>query len=174
MFQQSCRRSPDKVIIYRTVRYVVQFKRKKGGAFSRRALSVFQLFLILRDVYYPIGVSIVLINDTSFRWRESTKIKILIGFLIYGVIVGSLTAWWWHISDNVFLPNIAGALFGDAVYEYSINFLGDPHSAQAHYTIPWILRLPQVYVPVSIVFWGLSGLVIQLAHNAHQIKRMAK
>lgn len=92
------------------------------------------------------------------------KNKILIGLLIYGVIVGSLTAWWWHISDNVFLPNIAGTLFGDEVYKYSIDFLGDPHSAQAHYTISWILRIPQVHVSVSIVFYGLFGLVIQLAH----------
>ena len=80
-------------------------------------------------------------------------------------MVGFLSVWWWHFSDNIFLPNIPGVLLGDEVYVHSIDFLGDPSSAQAHYTIPWILRIPQVYVPVSILFWGLLGLIIQVAHN---------
>lgn len=91
----------------------------------------------------------------------SAKSRLLVGFLAYGVIVGFLSAWWWGHSDNVFFPNIPGVLLGDLAYDLSIRFLGDPHSSQAHYTIPWILRIPQVYVPVSVLFWGVMGLVIR-------------
>jgi len=94
---------------------------------------------------------------------SSTKTRLLVGFLAYGVIVGLLSAWWWGISDNVFFPNIPGMLLGDLVYNLSIKYIGDPHSSQAHYTIPWILRIPQVYVPVSVLFWGVMSLAIRAA-----------
>lgn len=96
---------------------------------------------------------------------STLKAKIVIGFLIYGVIVGLLSAWWWRFSDNIFLLNIPGVLLGHKVYELSIYCLGDPGSPQAHYTIPWILRIPQVYIPVSMLFWGMIGLAIQMAIN---------
>ncbi len=94
---------------------------------------------------------------------QSAKSKILVGFLVYGVAVGLLSVWWWGISDSVFLPNIPGALLGDRVYDIAIKYLGDPHSPQAHYTIPWILRVPQVYFPVSVLFWGVVGVAIRSA-----------
>jgi hypothetical protein len=94
--------------------------------------------------------------------REPTmKSKILKGFLAYGVAVGLLSYWWWHFSDNLFLLNVPGDLLGYLVYDLSIKFLGNPFSPQAHYTIPWILRIPQVFVPVSLFFWGILGLAIQ-------------
>ena len=93
------------------------------------------------------------------------KSKVLVGFLIYGIVVGLLSYWWWHISDNLFLLNIPGELLGYEVYDLSINFLGDPFSPQAHYTIPWFLRIPQVFVPVSVIFWGMIGLAIQMAYS---------
>lgn len=83
------------------------------------------------------------------------------GFLTYGVVVGLLSYWWWHISDNLFLLNIPVELLGYKVYDISIRFLGDPFSPQAHYTIPWVLRIPQVFVPISVLFWAMIGLVIQ-------------
>lgn len=93
------------------------------------------------------------------------KYKIFAGFLIYGFIAGILSAWWWGVSDSVFLFNIPGVLLGDEVYSYSILFIGDPGSPQAHYTIPWILRVPQVYVPVSLMFWGLVGGLAQIINT---------
>lgn len=99
------------------------------------------------------------------------KKRIFIGFLIYGIVVGLLSTWWWQISDSLFLPNLPGQLLGDEVYVHAINSLGNPQSAQAHYTIPWGLRIPQVYVPVSIIFWGLVGLIIQIVHNRLKRKR---
>lgn len=92
------------------------------------------------------------------------KSKILISFIVYGSVVGLLSTWWWNISDNVFLPNIPGVLLGDEAYTISIKLMGNPSSPQAHYSIPWVLRVPQVYVPVSIIFWGLIGLFIQITY----------
>lgn len=64
----------------------------------------------------------------------------------------------------MFLPNIPGELLGERVYDLSIKILGDPHSPQAHFTIPWVLRIPQVFVPISVLFWSIIGLVIQMIH----------
>lgn len=93
------------------------------------------------------------------------KVKILIGFLAYGLIVGVLSTWWQGVSDSIFLLNIPGVMLGDEAYHLAIRYLGDPSSPQAHFTIPWILRINQVYAPVSIIFWGLIGLVVQLIYN---------
>ena len=94
---------------------------------------------------------------------KSVKIKILMVFLVYGVAVGLLSIWWWGISDNVFFPNVPGMLLGDLVYNLSIKYVGNPTSPHPHYTIPWILRIPQVYFPVSILFWGIIGILIRWA-----------
>ena len=88
--------------------------------------------------------------------------KLFTFLVVYGLVVGFISVWWWHYSDNLFFPNIPGMLIGDNAYSLSINLLGDPSSSQAHYSIPWVLRLPQIYVPVSIVLWGLVGLIIQV------------
>ena len=97
------------------------------------------------------------------------KARILTGFLIYGLVVGVLSVWWDGIYDMIFPLNIPGVILGDGTYGLAIRYLGDPNSPHAHYTIPWILRINQVYVPISIIFWGLTGLIIQLIYN--RIKR---
>ena len=93
------------------------------------------------------------------------KARIVTGFLIYGLVVGILSVWWDGISDTLFPPNIPGVLLGGGTYGLAIRYLGDLSSPQAHYTIPWILRINQVYVPVSIIFWGLVGLLFQLSYK---------
>ena len=97
--------------------------------------------------------------------KQAQENKILSIFLAYGITIGFLSVWWWYVSDNLFLANIPAVLIGDQIYTTSINIFGNPYSVQAHYTIPWILRTPQVYVSVSIVFWGLLGFVVQLVHK---------
>lgn len=94
---------------------------------------------------------------------QSIKSNILGIFLIYGIIVGILSSWWWSISDNFFLLNIPGELIGYQVYSLSIKVFGDPMSPQAHYTIPWLLRIPQVFVPVSTIFWIIIGVFVNAA-----------
>jgi len=90
---------------------------------------------------------------------EIMKKIIITGFIIFGTVVGLIAVWFRQNTDTVFLLNIPGTLLGDAAYALSIRFFGDPHSSQAHYTIPWLFRIPQVYVPASIFFWGLVGTI---------------
>ncbi len=82
---------------------------------------------------------------------------IIAGFIVYGTVVGFIAVWFRQNTDTVFLLNIPGTLLGDTIYGLSIRSFGDPYSSQAHYTIPWLFRIPQVYVPVSILLWGLIG-----------------
>jgi hypothetical protein len=93
------------------------------------------------------------------------KSKILFFFLLYGICVGFLSLWWWNFSDNLFLLNIPGMLLGDILYDISIYLIGDPFSPQAHSTIPWVFRIPQVYVFVSILFWGIIGVIFERLRN---------
>jgi hypothetical protein len=88
-------------------------------------------------------------------------VRISIGFVIYGVVVGLLSVAWHGAGREVPLPlNIPGELLAYSVYERAIQWLGNPGSPQADLSIPWLLRLPQVYVVASTVFWGLAGLVV--------------
>ena len=87
------------------------------------------------------------------------KAKILLSFLIYGLLVGIFSVWWRGVSDAIFVFNIPGVLLGDEVYSLSIFYLGDPNSPQAHYSILWILRIPQVYIP-----GGMVGSLVQLVY----------
>ncbi len=89
---------------------------------------------------------------------------ILLAFLIFAAGTGIWTALVWPL-DSATLVNLPAAFLGDALYQWSIRLIGDPASSQAHYTIPWVLRVPQVYVLVSFLVWGSLGLVIQLIRN---------
>jgi hypothetical protein len=94
--------------------------------------------------------------------KSLIKSRLLQFFIAYGIIVGFISLWWSQNSDNVFLLNIPGVIIGDLLYSFSIQVFGDPFSPHAHFSIPWFLRVPQIYVPVSILFWFLFGLIIQI------------
>lgn len=98
------------------------------------------------------------------RFTLPAKIAILASFLIFGVLAGLISAQLWPQDISV-MANFPASLIGDWIYDYSIQYIGDPSSAQAHYTIPWILRIPQAYVLASVLFWGLLGLLVQLVYN---------
>ena len=85
------------------------------------------------------------------------KTIVAVSFAILGVALGFGTVWFNENTDAVFLLNIPGTLLGDAAYSLSIRFFGDPISSQAHYTVPWLLRIPQIYVLASVLFWGIIG-----------------
>ena len=81
------------------------------------------------------------------------KIIFIFGFIAFGLAVGFLTLWQFnHGSDSQLFLNIPSYFLGDGIYHLSIEYFGNPNSSQAHYTIPWILRVPQVYVLSSIMF----------------------
>ena len=85
------------------------------------------------------------------------KIIFIVCFLLFGIGVGFVSVWFDDNTDTIFFLNIPGTIIGDGIYSGSIRLFGDPSSSQAHYTIPWLLRIPQVYVLASGLFWGLLG-----------------
>lgn len=85
---------------------------------------------------------------------------VALAFIGYGPLIGVLTisATRSGIETNVF--NLPGQALGEEVYARAAPLLGDPHADDAEATIPWILRRPQVYVPSSVLAWGVLGVLI--------------
>ncbi len=98
------------------------------------------------------------------KMQIASKKAILLAFLVFGTVMGFFTAWLWPADSSSYF-NFFPAVLGDQVYNLSIQHFGDIISPQAHYTIPWILRVPQVYVITSIIAYGLIGLLLQLIYN---------
>ena len=93
------------------------------------------------------------------------KIRILIIILIYGICATSFSFLSWPNEGIHFILNLPGNLLGEMIYQNSIENIGDPTSSQAHFTIPWVLRIPQVFVLTSMVFWVGLGTGIQIFYN---------
>lgn len=98
------------------------------------------------------------------RFGALPRARILLGFLVAGLVAGLVAMLAWP-ADVAVLLNLPGVLLGDMVYSGSIRLFGDPSSSQAHYTIPWLLRVPQVYVLVSVLVYGLVGAIVQVVLN---------
>ncbi len=98
---------------------------------------------------------------------------ILVAYTLYGILVGLLTVLWLRSGGESYLPNLPGQILGEWAYDWAIAAIGDPTSSQARYTIPWILRVPQVIVPASVLVWGLTGLIVWgvLAYSASSVGR---
>ena len=90
----------------------------------------------------------------------SSERRIVLSFPIFGTVTGYLVVRAWP-SDIGVAINIFTNFLGYEVYHLSILYLAEPN----HYTIPWILRIPQVQFPVSIVFWSLLGALVQFIYN---------
>ncbi len=90
--------------------------------------------------------------------------RILAAFLFVGVASGLVGLAYWP-EDPSAIFNLMGSLIGYALYSGSISLIGDPHSAQAHYTIPWPLRIPQVCTFSAVLVWGAIGAPVQLLWN---------
>lgn len=128
-------------------------------------IYIFFYFILPLLILYSIYGLAVFGLVVFFRKIEvSSKKRVALSFLTFGIVTGALVAWYWPY-DIIVLINPITAVLGDIVYRSSIQYLGDPNSPQAHYTVPWIFRIPQVYVSVSTIFWGLMGLLIQLIYN---------
>jgi hypothetical protein len=81
----------------------------------------------------------------------------------YGLLLAVISVRW-HTThrDALYLPNLPGALLGDALSSWGLRRFGDPRAVNAGATVPWLLQRPQVYVPASVLAWGLVGLVLWL------------
>lgn len=92
------------------------------------------------------------------------RTAIFAGFTMFGLLSGLLaTLYGHHEGQGIF--NIIGVPLGEEVYSYSIDHFGNPDSGHAHYTIPWILRIPQICFFTSTIIFSLIGLIIQLIYN---------
>ena len=91
----------------------------------------------------------------SRRIGVPSSVALVGGFTVFGILGGVAVALVWP-SEGVVLVNPLGLLVGDEAYGFFINHPGDP---------PWLLGLPQVYVPASAVVWGFLGAVAQAIYN---------
>lgn len=94
------------------------------------------------------------------RLRAATGRAFFLGFLVFGLATGILAVWLCP-NDSSVLPNVFGVWLGDWMYVQAIQWIGDPHSSQAGYSIPWFFRVPQVYVMASTGWCALIGSVLQ-------------
>jgi hypothetical protein len=120
-------------------------------------LSVLVLFVLYGLII--LGFAAVLRHvGIPARWR------IVHSFLIFGFAGGLLSVWLWPL-DIIAILNLPAAFLGYAFYNWSIQHFGDPTSSQAHYSIPWLFRIPLVFILVSVIFWGLLGSLFQFVYN---------
>ena len=120
--------------------------------------------LILAVVLGIYGLLIVTLAALLRRFRVPKSRAVFLSFLIFGLATGMLAVALWPMDTSVY-PNVLAAWAGDWIYVHAIEFIGDPHSDQAHYTIPWLLRVPQVYALASFILCGTLGMVTQWLYN---------
>ena len=125
-------------------------------------LTAVLLMLLALSVIY--GIAILAVFLILHRIGIPGSRAIVLSFLVFGAATGILTVWVWPTESSIYF-NVCASLLGDQMYNLAIEYLGDSHSAQAHYTIPWIFRVPQVYVLASIMVSALAGLPLQWLCN---------
>lgn len=100
------------------------------------------------------------------------QIVILTGFALFGMTLGLQVA----LNppyDGLDTFETVATYWGDGIYELSIDHFGDPHSAWAHNTIPWFLRIPEVYFFAPAIIFCLTGLMVQILFSLfNRIKKV--
>lgn len=110
------------------------------------------------------GLLIVALAAILRRFRIPESRAVFLSFLVFGLATGMLAVALWPMDTSVY-PNVLSAWAGDWIYVHAIEFIGDPHSDQAHYTIPWLLRVPQVYALASCALCTAMGMAMQWLYN---------
>ncbi len=110
-------------------------------------VPIFGIYLLLRSKGVP------------GRWRAFLSI------FIFGITLGLLSSLSLNAKEGMYNFNFMGMSVGEAIYSYAIQHIGDPHSSYAHYTIPWILRIPQGYFLPTALIWGFLGGIVQIVYN---------
>ena len=118
------------------------------------------LILVLGAIY---SVIIMALTWLIHQIRIASRYAVALSFLFFGLVTGTLIVWLWPHDSSV-LPNIFGVWLGDWIYRQAIAWTGNPYSAQAHDTIPWVFQIPQVYVIASTGLCASVGLVLQLIY----------
>jgi hypothetical protein len=125
------------------------------------SLGIIIPFFVLPAIYGLVILGLIVVFRKTLVPPTAT---IFVSFLVFGTAMGVFTAWLWPADSSVYF-NLLPALLGDQVYDLSIRYFGDIISSHAHYTIPWFLRVPRIYVVSSVVVYGLVGLALQLVYT---------
>ena len=113
-------------------------------------------------------VSLIYAGAISALWLVFRRLGVARGraafysLVTVGLVTGILAGILWPLDSST-LPNVYGVLLGDWLYDHTIQWIGDPHSDNAHETVPWLFRVPQVYVTASTALYAVIGLVLWLA-----------
>lgn len=93
----------------------------------------------------------------------SKQIVILTGFTLFGMLSGIFIirtagneSQYFENFPAVFLSNWLHHFWWE---QYAIHYEG------FGFTVPWVLRSPQIYFIISIIFWTFSGLLIQFFYD---------
>jgi len=115
-----------------------------------------------------ISILILVLHEIGVAKRR----VLFASFTLFGILLG-LAAALRGLGETAHMIN-PGGLWGEEMYEFFIWHIGDPHSAFAHYTIPWALRIPQIFLFTSAIAWGLIGALAQLIYNRRKKPPVAK
>lgn len=99
-------------------------------------------------------IVIAVLTWMLWRFRDPESMALFSSFLIFGAAAGILMVLLWPM-DTCIYPNGFAAGAGDWICVHAIEWIGDPHSDQAHYNIPWLWRVPQVYAVASLAICAL-------------------
>ncbi len=124
----------------------------------------FKIILLCLIILTAYGLAVFGIFTALRRMGISSSTAVFLSFLIFGLVTGFLIFLTWPSEGSIYI-GMPPVIIGDEIYSSSIRHFGDPSSLQAHYTIPWALRIPQVYFFSSTAFWGVMGLIVQLVYN---------
>ena len=96
---------------------------------------------------------------------------IILGFLVFGGASGLLAALAWPLDASVYF-NVFAAYAAGQINLFCVDQLfRDASAPDGHSPIPWLLQLPQLYVPVSVLLCGLVSLPVQWAWNRRSAAR---
>ncbi len=122
---------------------------------------------IIFNVLALTAVYVLIIWLIAALLRQVKALKNLflgLAFLLFGFASSLLAAWLWPFDSAVY-PNLYALLLGDKLYITVTNWLADPALPSGHRPVPWIFELPWVYIMTGSLFFGLIGLLLQVAAN---------
>jgi hypothetical protein len=117
--------------------------------------------ILLLIIVYALLIAVV--AALLKRLGTGQRVTMLLAFVVFGVFAGVMAAWVWPYDSSIY-PNLPAVLIADAIYNWAAREIASG-SADAHSGIPWLLRIPQIYIWASTTLSGLLGLILQILIN---------
>ncbi|MCE4601094.1 MAG: hypothetical protein F7C38_05965 [Desulfurococcales archaeon] len=110
-------------------------------------------------------ISLALLIGSYLSGRIGFSGAVFLGFVVSGVIGGTLQALYWPSESAVYF-DVLGGVVGEEIYDLAVESLGDPHSASADATVPAAFRYPWVLMLGSLTAWcGLGAMLALVFHR---------